>query len=79
MILNAKAPTPKTYDPNIIRQIKTVTYRVEAPQAFDNQVNAALKEGWKLTRRYTMPAGTERDYAMLVAEMHRFVNKDELN
>jgi hypothetical protein len=41
---------------------------------FDKQVNEALADGWYLDRRYSLPARTDGQYTVLVAELQRFDN-----
>ncbi|MBR5865750.1 MAG: hypothetical protein IKY89_05705 [Alistipes sp.] len=37
---------------------------------FDDEVNLAIRDGWKLSRRYTITAGSA---VFMVAELSRFV------
>ena len=34
-----------------MKQIKTISYKLEYAAAFDDKVNEAIREGWKLTKR----------------------------
>lgn len=70
--------TSKTYDPDSVRQIKTIVVRLDAADSFDRKVNALLRDGWKIAKRYTIAAQTDSEYTMLVAEMYRFANKNEV-
>lgn len=55
------------------KQIMTIRYKMIDANDFDKTVNEALAEGWHLANRYTLPARTERQETMLVAELQRFV------
>lgn len=60
-------------------QIKTITNRREYPEDFDRLVNAALREGWVLVRRYISNGRTAgvneltTFYPVLVAELEKEV------
>ena len=62
-----------------IKQIKTITKLREYTDAFDNEVNKALYEGWVLVRRYISNGRTagvaepRTFYPALVAELERMV------
>ena len=51
-----------------MKQIKTI--RRMGSEDFDNEVNAALAEGWELMKRETLLIGTERSL-LHCAEMER--------
>lgn len=60
-----------------MKQIKTIKNRLDNAEDFDNDVNAALAEGWTLTRREVIrpnahPVG-ETSFTMLYAELEREV------
>lgn len=66
------------------KQIRTIALGLDAStdrnaradcQDFDNLVNEALASGWYLDKRYTLPARTEDQYPMLIAELQRFENE----
>lgn len=51
-------------------QIKTIRYRLDNVESFDEAVNAALSDGWILKKRYISdPQRNPNGYRMLVAEM----------
>lgn len=60
-----------------MKQIKTIIKRRGMEEAFDRDVNAALREGWVLVRRYISngrTAGVNEPttfYPVLVAEMEK--------
>ena len=60
-----------------MKQIKTVIKRRDYPEAFDNEVNAALAQGWHLVRRYISNGRTTGNaeprtfYPVLVAELEK--------
>ena len=58
-----------------MKQIKTIKNRLDNAEIFDDEVNAALAEGWCLTRREVIrpnahPVG-ETSFTMLYAELER--------
>lgn len=66
------------------KQIKTIALGLDARtdhsavadcKDFDKAVNEALLEGWYLDKRYTLPARTEDQYPVLIAELQRFENE----
>lgn len=62
-----------------MKQIKTIKNRIDAAEAFDTAVNAALVEGWTLTRRDVIrpnahPVG-ETSFTMLYAELELDIEK----
>ena len=54
-----------------MKQIKTIRYRLENSEDFDSAVNAAIKEGWTLTRREVLMPPTDDKYIMLYAELEK--------
>lgn len=59
-------------------QIKTIKKPIQSSTEFDAEVNAAILEGWQLTKRATLgPVATHVEnpnvYAMLYAELEREV------
>lgn len=55
-------------------QIKTIKYQLDAAKTFDEKVNAALADGWKLTKREVLPPADLGDrvaFRMLYAELER--------
>lgn len=69
-------------EPKKHKQIKTIAQKLNTTQntdfhtdKFDRAVNEALRDGWFLDKRYTLPARTEDKYSMLIAELQRFENE----
>ena len=62
-------------------QIKTIRNRLDNPTLFDDEVNAALRDGWTLKKRTVLrPIGqSESVYAhmMLYAELEKEVADDD--
>lgn len=62
------------------KQIKTIaTSLVQADvacEAFDNEVNEALREGWFLDKRYTLPSRHNGVHTVLIAELQRYVENE---
>lgn len=60
--------------PRGTKQIRTVTKTLaNVPtdvEHFDDEVNEAIRDGWKLSRRYTISMG---DKPLLVGELTRYV------
>lgn len=58
-----------------MKQIKTISRRLEYPELFDDAVNEAICEGWKLTKREVLPPlairNGDQTYAVLYAELER--------
>ena len=54
-------------------QIKTIRYRLDSPNNFDNDVNVALREGWTLKKRTVLRPISQSDtsytHMMLYAEL----------
>lgn len=62
-------------------QIKTIRYRLDNAEQFDEAVNKALSEGWSLTKRYLLEGktlGTTYAHTMLIAEMVKDDTPDTL-
>lgn len=51
-----------------MKQIKTIHHRIDESVKFDEEINAAITEGWQLTKREFVPG-----YCMLYAELEREV------
>lgn len=49
-------------------KIKTISHRFDRVEEFDDQVNRALEEGWRLVKREVIP-GAPNDYARVYAEL----------
>lgn len=62
-------------------QIKTIRNRLDSPTFFDDEVNAALRDGWTLKKRTVLrPIGqqdTTYTYMMLYAELEKEVADDD--
>lgn len=56
-------------------EIKTIVYSFVGSRAFDANVNAAMAEGWRLTRREVFPDGD----GLLYAELVKLSDEDELS
>jgi hypothetical protein len=58
-----------------MKQIKTIKNRLDNTKMFDEEVNAAIAEGWELTRRDVIRPnahpGGETSYTMLYAELEK--------
>lgn len=50
-------------------KIKTIKYRLDYAEIFDNEVNDAMADGWILTKRYVSTPNRPDGYRMLIAEM----------
>lgn len=53
-----------------MKQIKTIKNKLDNNEVFDDKVNAALAEGWKLVNRGVSP-GSVNNYPALYAELER--------
>lgn len=62
--------------PSKLRKIKTIRYRLDRFDAFDEDVNDALEDGWYLVKRYTLPSYHTGTATMLIAELQRFDDYD---
>ena len=49
-----------------MKQIKTIHHRIDESVQFDSEINTALVDGWRLTKREFVPG-----YCMLYAELER--------
>lgn len=62
-------------------QIKTIRNRLDNPTLFDDEVNAALRDGWTLKRRTVLrPIGQQEStyiHMMLYAELEKEVAEDD--
>lgn len=62
-------------------QIKTIRNRLDNPTLFDDEVNAALRDGWTLKKRTVLrPIGQQEStyiHMMLYAEMEKEVAEDD--
>jgi hypothetical protein len=58
-----------------MKQIKTIKNRLDNAASFDKEVNAALAEGWQLTKREVLQPKAQSEslqaYTMLYAELER--------
>lgn len=64
-------------------QIKTIRNRLDTPTLFDDEVNAALRDGWTLKKRTVIrPIGQSESvytHTMLYAELEKEVADDDAN
>ena len=62
-------------------QIKTIWERLDYPALFDDEVNAALRDGWTLKKRTVLrPIGQSESaysHTMLYAELEKEVAEDD--
>ena len=62
-------------------QIKTIRNRLDNPTLFDDEVNAALRDGWTLKKRTVLrPIGQQEStyiHMMLYAELEKKVAEDD--
>ncbi len=62
-------------------QIKTIRNRLDNPTLFDDEVNAALRDGWTLKKRTVLrPIGQQEStyiHMMLYAELEKEVAEDD--
>ena len=59
-----------------MKTIKTIMVKADYPGEFDDRVNAALRDGWKLVRRDVLPAYEGKNmifYRMFYAELERVI------
>lgn len=49
-------------------KIKTIAHRFDRVEEFDDQVNRALEDGWRLVKREVVP-GTGNEYTRVYAEL----------
>ena len=63
-------------------QIKTIRNRLDYASFFDNEVNAALRDGWTLKKRTVLrPIGQSKSvyvHTMLYAELEKEVADDDV-
>lgn len=63
-------------------QIKTIRRRLDNPTFFDDEVNAALRDGWTLKKRTVLrPIGQSESvhsHTMLYAELEKEVADDDV-
>ena len=63
-------------------QIKTIRARMDNPTYFDNEVNAALRDGWTLKKRTVVRPisqhNTTYTHMMLYAELEMEVANDDV-
>lgn len=65
-----------------MKQIKTITYPLNRAEEFDNEVNAALADGWELTKRAVLGPSPTQDktiivYAVCYAELEKEIITDK--
>lgn len=62
-------------------QIKTIRNRLDNPTLFDDEVNAALRDGWTLKKRTVLrPIGQQEStyiHMMLYTELEKEVAEDD--
>lgn len=62
-------------------QIKTIRNRLDNPTLFDDEVNAALRDGWTLKKRTVLrPIGQQEStyiHMMLYAELEKEIADDD--
>lgn len=62
-------------------QIKTIRNRLDNPTLFDDEVNAALRDGWTLKKRTVLRTISQQDttytHMMLYAELEKEVADDD--
>lgn len=62
-------------------QIKTIRNRLDNPTLFDDEVNAALRDGWTLKKRTVLQPISQQDttytHMMLYAELEKEVADDD--
>ena len=62
-------------------QIKTIRNRLDNPTLFDDEVNAALRDGWTLKKRTVLRPISQSDstfyHTMLYAELEKEVDDDD--
>ena len=58
-----------------MKQIKTISYKLDHAAGFDDKVNEAIREGWKLTKREVLIPKAQSEtlytYIMLYAELEQ--------
>ena len=58
-------------------QIKTIRNRLDNPTLFDDEVNAALRDGWTLKKRTVLRPIGQYMHTMLYAELEKEVADDD--
>lgn len=62
-------------------QIKTIRNRLDNPSLFDDEVNAALRDGWTLKKRTVLRPISQHNssyvHIMLYAELEKEVAEDD--
>lgn len=58
-------------------EIKTIMYKADNHESFDEEVNKALTEGWELVRRDVFPSHCTNTNTFLYAELEREVEPEE--
>ena len=62
-------------------QIKTIRHRMDNPTFFDDEVNAALRDGWTLKKRTVVRPISQHEtsyvHMMLYAELEKEVSNDD--
>ena len=62
-------------------QIKTIRHRMDNPTFFDDEVNAALRDGWTLKKRTVVRPISQHEtsyvHMMLYAELEKEVADDD--
>lgn len=58
-------------------EIKTIRINIGYPDDFDQEVNAAIADGWELVRREVIPAHSADQVTYLYAELERDVEEPE--
>lgn len=72
-MLNEYKNKDREKEPRGTKQVRTVVSVMEShrdAEHFDDEVNEAIRDGWKLSRRYTICMG---DKPVLVGELARYV------
>ena len=66
-----------------MKQIKTIKNRLDNAASFDEEVNAAIAEGWRLTKREVLQPKAQSEslhsYTVLYAELEREEIAEELH
>lgn len=69
----------RNYDPTVLRQVKTITGETINVEEFDAKVNQAIRDGWKLSKRYALPGIALGKGHTLIAEMSSYISRDEVD
>ena len=54
-----------------MRRIKTIWWQIEGSGRFDDEVNRAIEDGWRLVCRMPLMPKNENGYPLLYAELER--------